>query len=134
MIVASGMVFCAALLVFADGAVAASQAAQPYNFLMWLPMLVGLLGSFVLLFVKPARVLSADPDMDDEDAIKKDKGVFFVGTLLLFTSICIAVWKMVDPYGNKGDAWPGAALIVHSLLLLLMNSTLFIARAQHDED
>ncbi|KAG5475134.1 hypothetical protein CUR178_04585 [Leishmania enriettii] len=120
--------------MFSDGAVMASKAGLPYNFLMWLPMLVALLGSLVLLLVKPMYILGATAEIDDdEDAIKKDKSMFFLATLLLFTSICLSVWRTVDPYGNKGVAWPGVALLGHSLLLLLMNCALFIARAQSDE-
>ncbi|AYU80379.1 Uncharacterised protein family (UPF0220) [Leishmania donovani] len=134
-IIASGGVFGCALLVFMDGAVMASKAKLPYNFLMWLPTLVALLGTFVLSLVKPVYILGTDSDLDDDDdGIKKAKSMFFVGALLLFTSICLSIWKTVDPYGNKGVAWPGAALLVHSLLLMLMNYALFIARAQYDED
>ncbi|KAK7198178.1 hypothetical protein NESM_000774500 [Novymonas esmeraldas] len=133
-IVFAGVLFGSAMLVFADGAVMASTAQLPYNFLMWLPTLVALLGSFVLLLVKPAHILNADSDADDDDGVKKEKSLFFLATLLLFASICLSVWKTVDPYGNEGVAWPGVALLVHTLLLLLMNCTLFFARVQHDGD
>lgn len=71
--------------------------------------------------------------MDDEDAVKKAKSTFFVGVLLLFASICLSVWKAVDPYGNSSATWAGVALPVASLILLLMNVTLFSARARRDE-
>ncbi|CAJ1028962.1 Uncharacterised protein family (UPF0220), putative [Leishmania lindenbergi] len=133
-IVASGAIFMSALLVFVDGAVMASRVEIPYSFLMWLPTLCALLGSFVLLLVKPMYIVGTDTDMDDDDnVIKKDKSMFFLGAFLLFTSIFLSVWKAVDPYGNKGVAWPGVALLVHSVLLLLMNCALFIARMQYDE-
>ncbi|GET90135.1 hypothetical protein, conserved [Leishmania tarentolae] len=133
LIIASGAVFGCALLVFMDGAVTASKAKLPYNFLMWLPTLIALLGTFALLLVNPVHILGIDNDMDDDDSIKKTKSIFFLGALLLFTSICLSIWKTVDPYGNKGLVWPGVALLVHSLLLMLMNCSLFIARVRYDD-
>ncbi|KPA85221.1 hypothetical protein ABB37_01579 [Leptomonas pyrrhocoris] len=132
LIVASGALMGTALLVLADGAVMASRASLPYNFLMWLPFLTALMGTFVLLFVNPAHILNPDSDVDDEDAVKKGKSMFFVGTLLLFASICLSVWKAVDPYGNSKTTWPGAALPIVSLIVLLMNVTLFSARTHPD--
>jgi hypothetical protein len=134
LVVASGGLLGIASLILADGAVMASRVRLPYNFLMWLPMLTAVMGTFALLFVDPAYVLSSDCDVDDEDTVKKQKGVFFVGTLLLFASICLAVWKAVDPYGNSGAAWPGAALPIGSLIILLMNAAFFIARARRSDE
>ncbi|KAG5500540.1 hypothetical protein JKF63_03634 [Porcisia hertigi] len=134
-VIASGAFFGSALLVFADGAVMASRVNLPYNFLMYLPTLVALLGSFALLLVKPVYILGADVDLDDDDyTIKQNKSVFLLGTLLLFTSILLSVWKLMDPYENKRVAWPGVALFLHSILLLFMNCGLFFARAQYDEN
>lgn len=123
-----------AILVLADGAVVGAGAGYKYNFLMWLPFLVALMGTFVLLFVNPTHILSSDSDMDDEDAVKKDKSMFFVGTLFLFTSICLAVWKAVDPYGGIDEKWAGAALPVASVIILLMNVALFSSRARREDD
>lgn len=122
-----------ALLVLADGAVMAARAKLPYGFFMWLSTLTSFTGTFVLLFVNPTNVLSSDSEVDDEDLVKRDKSVFFVGTLLLFSSICLSVWKAVDPYGNHGAMWSGSALPIASLIFLLMNVAFFSARIHRSE-
>ncbi|KPI87873.1 hypothetical protein ABL78_3030 [Leptomonas seymouri] len=133
LVVSSGALMGTALLILADGAVMASRVNLPYQFLMWLPTLTALMGTFVLFFVNPAHILNPNSDEDDEDAIKNGKSMFFLGTLLLFASICLSVWKAIDPYGNHKASWPGAALPIASLIILLMNVAMFSARVQRDE-
>lgn len=133
LIVASGVLMGVAMLMFADASVKALMERMPYDFLMWLPAVISLTGTIVLLFVTPANILYPDSDFDDDDAVKKEKIIFFAGVVLLFASIALSIWKAVDLCINWGAMWQGAALPIASLIVLFMNAVLFKARTRRDE-
>lgn len=134
LVVTAGALFAIAFFILADGCVSAKRSTMSYNFLMWLPAIIGLSGSFVLLFIRPRSLLSPDEYEEYDDSIARTKILFFLASLLFFASICVAIWKMIDPYSNSGADWPGVAILLNALLLVLMNIVLFFARLSGSHD
>lgn len=135
--IAAGMAFAVALFLIIDGFVFARRALSPYNFFMWLPTLMSLCAMFTFLFVRPEHMLRAnsqDRDAEDEYDEIRIKSMIFVGTALFFGALAISVWKLTTPYIDVEAPWPGVALILHVLVLMIGNGFLMASRAGHTDE
>eukprot|EP00992_Anisonema_acinus_P006183 TRINITY_DN19956_c0_g1_i1.p1 TRINITY_DN19956_c0_g1~~TRINITY_DN19956_c0_g1_i1.p1 ORF type:complete len:157 (-),score=45.91 TRINITY_DN19956_c0_g1_i1:74-493(-) len=113
----SGALFAAAWWLFVDGWVVYSKdnSGAGFDFVMWLPGLLGTLG-FVMINMTTPSDLSNSSAVDFDRNPNTTKICFFFSVLVAFISIIAAIWILADKSMGKG--WPGIALILQSILLL----------------
>src|SRR4051812_8909341 len=93
----SGAIFAIAWFIFFDGFVTAKDTGEAkYQFVMWLPGLLGLLSMFVIMFVDAAALRDEGGGVFDSGDAPRHKSLFFFGTLLALAGLSIAIWKMSD--------------------------------------
>mmetsp|Transcript_74732 Transcript_74732/g.86768 ORF Transcript_74732/g.86768 Transcript_74732/m.86768 type:complete len:146 (+) Transcript_74732:33-470(+) len=134
---AAGAVFAAAWFVFFDGLTFAARDDLPYAFPMWLPGIFCLVACIVFMLASPKDVQGEEDfmgGMTDDDAQNRAKVIFFLGSVFCIAGLGVAIWKLTDTYPNSGSSWPGAALVVQSILLIASNGLIIAGRAQPNED
>ncbi|KAF8275682.1 putative Uncharacterized protein family (UPF0220) [Trypanosoma cruzi] len=129
----AGALFSLSCFAFADGFIIAKRMGVPYNFLMWLPAIMVIVGMFLFRVTNATVLVDADNLLDDKGS-RREKVLFFIGALLTVGGCAVALWKAIDPYSNLDDAWPGVFLVVQSLLLTLCSGILFFVRLQREDD
>lgn len=135
--IAAGALFSSAWFVFFDGMIIAKSIGKPYQFLMWLPCLLSLCGSFAMGLANPQHIFTDGDDMiafDDSVEEQRSKVFFFIGSLLLLGGLTISVWRMIDPYSNSGDSWPGVAIVLQNTLLAAFAGVLLLARSKRESE
>ncbi|CCD12386.1 hypothetical protein, unlikely [Trypanosoma congolense IL3000] len=128
---AAGALFSVSLFVFADGLIMAKRTNLPYNFLMWLPLILMFCGMFILCYVDVRTISSRYELLDDSSAVR-DKAFFFTSVLFMLSGFAVSLWKAIDPYANNGDLWPGASLVIQSILLMASSALIFFRNSWDD--
>lgn len=135
--VGAGAAFSCAWFAFFDGLTIASRDGLPYEFQMWLPGILCLMATVVFMFADPKDIQGEEDfmgGMTDETKQNRAKIIFFMASVLCLAGLSVAIWKLSDTYPNAGTSWPGVALLLQSLLMLIMNGLILAGRAQSNDD
>ena len=129
---AAGVFFAMSWFLFADGFIFARDDGKPFEFMMWLPGILTLVALFMMLLVNPEHI-SGSPGDDffssgfDDASAQKAKIIFFLSNVFSLAGISIAIWKMSDTYNTSGATWPGVALMLQCVSMMVAMGLLFWA-------
>eukprot|EP01006_Ploeotia_vitrea_P011781 TRINITY_DN31293_c0_g1_i1.p1 TRINITY_DN31293_c0_g1~~TRINITY_DN31293_c0_g1_i1.p1 ORF type:complete len:141 (-),score=2.29 TRINITY_DN31293_c0_g1_i1:139-561(-) len=132
----SGALFAAAWWVFIDGTV---SSGVKYDFVMWLPGIIGTAGFFMINSTKPAQLTGGDGGfLGEGGGSNKFRVWFFLSVLVSFLAVIAAVWIKLD-YGKvKNDwsqhPWTGTSLIIQSAILIISAFCFWGARYRPSDD
>lgn len=130
----AGVLFAASVFIYIDGGVVAWRMDLPYSYFMYLPQLLCCLGGILLQLVD-LTALSGESSSFGEDTDEiRSKVFFFISSVSFFAAVAVAIWKLVDPYSRSGDWWPGVAILVQVVLLIVTFVTLFLKRWVDEDD
>eukprot|EP00906_Rhabdomonas_costata_P026688 RCo038013 len=122
----SGALFAIAWWIFVDGKVTSSVK---YEFVMWLPGLLGTLGFVMINMTKPSD-FNSESSVFSQDTSVNAKVWFFFSILVSFVSIIAGIWIQVDKDDGSGNQWAGVSLIFQTMFLLLSSLTFWFGRAE----
>ena len=128
---AAGVFFALSWFLFADGLIFARDDGVPYVFLMWLPGILCMVSLVLILLVNPDKIAGSGDDYfstgfsDAEE--QKAKILFFLASFVAVSGISIAIWKMSDTYNTAGATYPGVALLLQCVSMIIAMALLFKA-------
>ena len=139
----SGATFAMSWFLFADGATFAAEAQKKFVFVMWLP---GLLCCVMIVLMGLVNVKALQESNDDDAAMfggggPTDDGdgirarvFFFIAATFGLAGMSIAIWKMADTYNTSSDSWPGVALLLQTLCMMVSSGLLVAARMRRPQE
>eukprot|EP01087_Luapelamoeba_hula_P007189 TRINITY_DN1746_c1_g1_i1.p1 TRINITY_DN1746_c1_g1~~TRINITY_DN1746_c1_g1_i1.p1 ORF type:complete len:159 (-),score=23.47 TRINITY_DN1746_c1_g1_i1:200-676(-) len=133
----AGTLFAVAWLVWIDGAVIATHTDGYVN-PPWYAYIIGVCGTVVFILMNMVSLNHMHPFalMFAHDMSAKVRAWLFVSFALGFGVLAAAIFVCVDSYGHeKGTkVWPGVALVVQNVLLLVSSVLFLFARKIDEED
>eukprot|EP00755_Sulcionema_specki_P021865 Sspe_Gene.75131::Locus_46948_Transcript_1_1_Confidence_1.000_Length_638::g.75131::m.75131 len=132
----SGVLFGAAWLFFVDGYVIGRQDGNEYEGREWAPGLVGFVAFFMTNLITPQHLQTGSGLDLEENQVNMNKAWFFFSVLVSFTSVILSIWMMIENFsgGSGKKGYPGIALLLQTLLLMMSSAVFFWARGQKKDD
>jgi len=133
----AGCLFTAAWLIWIDGAVSGNKFSD-WKEPPWYFYLPGFISTAVLVMMNMVSLNDLHPFslMFSEDISHRVRAWLFVAFAIGFGALGASIWMCVDAYENQSDlkAWPGVALVLQNVIILLSSVLLLFARKTDEEE
>ncbi|KAL6077661.1 hypothetical protein QOT17_002129 [Balamuthia mandrillaris] len=132
----AGILFAIGWALWLDAALI-SNRLEGYHAPPWWFYLPGPFATVILLLMNMVSLNDLRPSslLSSEVSGRVKVWLFFVA-FLVFGCLTMALWMSIDEYKGYTDksVWPGVALVLQSVIILISSLLLMVARAQNEEE